>query len=140
MRCTQEGEASNAQNILVVERQPAPETKLLYQTEKLTASLVHPEAHLTRLRNQQLVIMREPLLRIGRSLKDVDYVIHGNPAIGRHHADIIFREGHYYIVDRNSKNHVYVDGEMIPSSEEILLPDHAVVRFADEEFAFQVIC
>ena len=70
---------------------------------------------------------------------DVDYLIKDNPAIGRHHADIIFRDGTYYIIDKNSTNHVYIDGRMIHPGQETALPDHAEIQLADEVFVFQVL-
>ena len=78
-------------------------------------------------------------LRMGRNVADVDYLIKDNPAIGRHHADIIFRDGTYYIIDRNSTNHVYIDGKMIPPGQEIALQDYAEIQLADEPFVFQVL-
>ena len=118
----------------------APETKLLHQDESPFESwMERPEAHLIRKKDNRSVIMRETLLRIGRSLRDVDYVISDNPAIGRHHADILFHDDRYYIIDQNSKNHVFVDGVMIPPNEEYPLPDQTVIRLADEEYDFRVI-
>ena len=117
----------------------APGSMPIYETTTLSTSpLKQPPATLIRHRDQSHITIRSTLLRIGRNVSDVDYWVRGNPAIGRHHADILFREGDYYIIDRNSTNHVYVDGKMITPNEEILLPNQAVIRLADEEFTFQV--
>ena len=117
----------------------APGPMPIYETTTLSTSpLKQPPATLIRHRDQSHITIRSTLLRIGRNVSDVDYWVRGNPAIGRHHADILFREGDYYIIDRNSTNHVYVDGKMIAPNEEVLLPNQAVIRLADEDFTFQV--
>ena len=117
---------------------PAGRTPVYETTTLSTSPLKQPSALLLRHRDQSHVTIKNTLLRIGRNMSDVDYWVRGNPAIGRHHADIIFREGDYYIIDRNSTNHVYINGQMIAPGEEVLLPNPCVIRLADEEFTFQV--
>ena len=63
-------------------------------------------------------------------------MIRDNSAIGRHHADIVFHDGEYFIIDLNSTNHVYVNGTMIPQNQEIHLQNQSTIRLADEEFTF----
>ena len=111
----------------------------IYQTTPLNTSMLNqPSAILLRHRNQEQIAITFPHLRIGRNSLETDYTVKGNPAIGRHHADIIYRSGSFYIIDNNSTNHVYINGTRISPGEEVRLPDRAVIRLADEDFTFQV--
>ncbi|MCD8086228.1 MAG: FHA domain-containing protein [Clostridiales bacterium] len=74
--------------------------------------------------------------RIGKSYHDVDYRIDGNPAVSRYHAKIIRRGDDFFIVDTNSKNHTYVNRNLIDSNHEVLLTDATSIRLANEEFVF----
>ena len=104
-----------------------------------TEAIGQPHILLIRKRNNMQTEIVAQTLRMGRNVADVDYLIKDNPAVGRHHADIIFRDGTYYIIDRNSTNHVYIDGKMIPPGQEIALQDYAEIQLADEPFVFQVL-
>ena len=77
------------------------------------------------------------MFHIGKERSYVDYCISGNPTISRSHADIINKNGQFYIVDNNSTNHTYVNGEMIPSNTEIPLSHGAKIRLSNEEFEFK---
>ena len=73
--------------------------------------------------------------RIGKS-QEMDLVIRENPAISRQHARILFVQGEYYLEDFASKNHTYLNGKEV--TEVTRLEDGAKVRFADEEFLFEI--
>ena len=110
-----------------------------YETTSLDeATLRQPHAYLFRVKDNTEFAINIPFLRIGRSSSLSDYVIEDNPAIGRHHADIVCHGTDFSIIDNNSVNHVYVDGSIIPAGQEIPLPDQAEIRLADETFLFKV--
>ena len=67
----------------------------------------------------------------------MDYFIGDNPAISRSHANILSRDGEYYIVDTNSTNHTFVNGEMIQSNVETKLTHGTRVTLANEDFEFR---
>ena len=102
------------------------------------ATLRQPPAYLLRTKDNNEVSINAPLLRIGRSSSLSDYVVQDNPAIGRHHADIVCHGSKYSIIDKSSVNHVYINGRIIPPETEIPLPDNAEIRLADEIFLFKV--
>lgn len=93
-------------------------------------------AHLIRQKTNEKIEMKGSLLRIGREKDYADYCIADNPAIGRSHAYIIERNGEYFVVDTNSKNHTYVNEIRIQSNVEEKLMHGTSVRFANEEFIF----
>ena len=48
----------------------------------------------------------------------------------------ISREGKYYIVDLNSANRTFVDGQVIPANVEIPIKHGSKIKLANEEFEF----
>lgn len=83
------------------------------------------------------IVVDKPVFRIGKEEGYVDYLIPDNPAVSRSHADIISRDGSYYIYDNNSTNKTYVNNIMIPALKNVKLEDGCLIRLADEEFEFK---
>lgn len=94
--------------------------------------------HLTRVKTNQVTFINKSVLRIGAEKSYVDFYLGDNPAISRSHADIIMREGKFYIVDNNSTNQTYIDGEIIPSGTEIEIFHGTIITLADEKFEFNL--
>lgn len=92
---------------------------------------------LLRRRNQEKIMLDKPVFRIGKERSYVDYFIADNTAVSRSHANIITKDGKYYIVDTNSTNHTFINGQMIPSNVETELTNGASIRLANEEFEFR---
>ncbi|WP_040197759.1 DUF6382 domain-containing protein [Candidatus Soleaferrea massiliensis] len=92
--------------------------------------------YLICLKNSERIPLNKPVFRIGKERSYVDYFISNNTAISRSHANIVTREGRFYIVDTNSTNHTYVNGEMIPSNMEKEIRHGMRIRFANEDFEF----
>lgn len=97
---------------------------------------IHP--HLIRAKNNERIDINKPVFRIGKERSYVDYFIGDNTAVSRSHANIISREGEYFIVDTNSTNHTYVNGGMILSNSETKLSHGTKIRLANEEFEFRL--
>lgn len=96
-------------------------------------------ASITRVANNQKMYMDKEVLKIGKESDYVDFYIGNNPTISRAHADIIRKDGKYYIRDNNSKNHTYVNGEMIPPSQLIPIGNHTKIMLSNEELIFQLM-
>ena len=96
----------------------------------------HQTARIIRRKNGQSMIISQKSIRIGSEGSFVDFYIADNPAVGACHADIARKGGEWYITDRNSANHTYVDGTMIPPMQAVPLRAGAQIRLADEEFEF----
>ena len=73
---------------------------------------------------------------IGKNPELVNYCISDNLTVSRTHAKIINRNGQFYIVDMNSKNHTYVNDAMIPSNVEVQIGNGAKIRFSNDEYQF----
>ena len=93
--------------------------------------------HLIRVKTSERINLFKTPFRLGKEKSYVDYCIRDNPAVSRSHAVIISRDGECYIVDTNSTNHTYVNGEMVLSNAEVKLSHGAKIRLANEEFEFK---
>lgn len=94
--------------------------------------------YLIRSKNNEKISVNKPVYRIGKERSYVDYFIGDNTAISRSHANIISREGEYFVVDTNSTNHTFVNGGMINSNEEIRITHGDKIRLANEDFEFKL--
>lgn len=94
------------------------------------------QPYLLRVKNNERIPINKPSFRIGKERSFVDYFIADNTAISRSHANILNRDGEYYIVDTNSTNHTYVNGVMIQSNVETKLTHGAKITLANESFEF----
>ena len=99
---------------------------------------VQQMAYLIRMRNNERIPIDKPVFRIGKERSYADYCIGDNAVISRSHANIVSRNGEYFVIDTNSTNHTYVNGTMIQSNIETLLSNGTMIRFANEEFEFKL--
>jgi pSer/pThr/pTyr-binding forkhead associated (FHA) protein len=102
-----------------------------------TAQSAEATPYLIRCKNNEKIALNKPVFRVGKEKSYVDYFIGDNTAISRSHANIITREGEYFIVDTNSTNHTYVNGAIIQSNIEFKLESGARIRLANENFEFK---
>ena len=93
--------------------------------------------YLLRTKNSEKIMIEKSVFRIGKEKSYVDYFISDNATISRSHANIISKDDKYFLVDTNSTNHTYVDGQMIQSNSEVEITHGSKIRFADEEFEFR---
>lgn len=94
--------------------------------------------HLLRKKTNEKISLNKPIYRIGKERSYVDYFIGDNTAISRSHANLVSREGAYFVVDTNSTNHTFVNGTMINSNEEIPINHGDIIRLANEDFEFKI--
>lgn len=94
--------------------------------------------YITREKNQQKMEIAKPMFKLGRSADTADFYVAGNGMVGREHAFIIREDEHVFIKDNNSKNHTYVNDEMVRAGERVELKDQDVVRLADENFLITI--
>lgn len=94
--------------------------------------------YLIRLSNYERVDVNKPSFRIGKEKSYVDYFVMNNSAVSRIHADIITRDGRYFIKDNNSTNRTFVNGSVIPFEQEVEIFDGDAIMLANEAFEFHV--
>lgn len=93
---------------------------------------------LFRTLTQERILINKPVFRLGKEKSYVDYFVTNNIAVSRSHADIIARNGHYFIKDLNSKNHTFVNGVKLPINTETEIHDGDSIKLANEEFVFNI--
>ncbi|MDR1067562.1 MAG: FHA domain-containing protein [Clostridiales bacterium] len=94
--------------------------------------------YLVREKTKETISVDKPHFRIGTNQAYSDFVISDNNTVSRSHADIITKEGRYYIIDRNSTNKTYVDGRVVEARREVEIFPGAKLRLSDEEFTFDI--
>ncbi|SHO52816.1 DUF6382 domain-containing protein [Anaerocolumna xylanovorans] len=92
--------------------------------------------YLVRLKSREIVYLDKPVFRIGKEKNFVDYFIGDNAAVSRSHASILTKGNNVYIIDTNSKNHTYINGQQISSNVEIPLKHGMKILLANEEFEY----
>lgn len=101
------------------------------------ATAIRNRVYLLRMKNQEQIPLNKPIFRIGKEKSYVDYFIGDNTAISRSHANIVEQNGEYFVIDTNSTNHTYINGQMIPSNTQTRIYPGTIIRFANEEFEFR---
>lgn len=94
--------------------------------------------HLIRSKNNERISLNKPVFRIGKERSYVDYFIADNAAVSRSHANIINRDGNFFVVDTNSTNHTFVNGAIIQSNTEVELKHGDKICLANEDFVFNL--
>lgn len=87
-------------------------------------------AYIKRLKTGEEVKVDKDRFVIGK-LSEADCIIADNPTVSRRHAEILYTGDEYYLIDMNSSNHVFVDGN--PITKPVKLTNHMVFRLSDDE-------
>lgn len=122
---------------------PAPvgETAVLQQPQETTvlnAQATLPTVRLIRVRNNAVVMIDRPQFRIGRDPGVADYIITDNTAVGRQHADIVQHDSRCFVMDLNSTNHTYVNGQQVMPGTEFPLNNGDQLMLGDECFQVEI--
>ena len=91
---------------------------------------------LYRVLTDEKISVNKPVFRLGKEKSYVDYFVTNNIAVSRSHADIITRGNKYYVRDLNSKNHTYINEQMIPIQIEVEIHNGDRLKLGNEEFVF----
>ena len=87
-------------------------------------------------RTGETIVLDRPVFRIGKKAEAVDYCIADNPSVSRHHADIVTKDGHCFLIDQNSLNKTYINGKAAQPGREIALQSSDQIYLANELFTF----
>lgn len=94
--------------------------------------------YLLRLSTYDRIDINKPSFRIGKERSYVDYFVNNNTTVSRIHADIVSKEGRYFVRDNKSTNKTYVNGTCIPADKEIEIYDGDEITLANEKFEFHI--
>ena len=89
-------------------------------------------------RTGEKIFINKSNFRIGREESYVDFCVNNNTSVGRNHAEIIQKDGAYFIRDLRSLNFTRVNGEKVSPSIEVELWDNDIISLANEEFEFHI--
>ncbi|HOM03326.1 MAG TPA: DUF6382 domain-containing protein [Acetivibrio sp.] len=81
------------------------------------------------------IIINKPSFIIGRLKSQVDYISQNN-AVGKVHAEIISRNGLYFVKDLNSRNGTFVNGVRLAANTEYEIKNNDKITFANSEYVF----
>lgn len=96
-------------------------------------------AFLIRRSNNERIQIKTPEFRLGRDPEFADYCFNERDlGVGKSHAIIYSRDGQYSVIDLNSRNHTFINGEQISSSTEYTIKSGNALRFANIDFDFKV--
>lgn len=115
---------------------------LVPEDEDGTALLVEDQnvqyPTLFRVLTEETISINKPVFRLGKERSYVDYFVTNNNAVSRSHADIITRGNRYYVIDLNSKNHTYINDQILAVQYETEIRDGDRLKLGNEEFVFHV--
>lgn len=94
-------------------------------------------AYLLRKRTGEKIVIDKEVFKLGKDAACVDYVVDENPTISRNHADIIHKKDGYYVKDKGSLNHTFVDGKKLEAEKTVKLESGSLLQLADEVFEWK---
>ena len=108
------------------------------ETSVLGGGSMQPTATLIRKKNGETATLTKPMFIIGKERQKVDFCVPDNNSVSRKHANIVCKGGVYYVVDNNSTNYTFVNGNKINPNQEVKLNSGDKIKLADEEFEFRM--
>ena len=113
------------------------QAKLNAASEKNASDHKDQVVYLLRKRTSEKIPIHKDIFKLGKDTACVDYVVDDNPTISRNHADIIRKKGSFYVKDKGSLNHTFVDGKKLEADKPIKLESGSLLQLADEVFEFK---
>lgn len=95
-------------------------------------------AYLVRTKTGEKFVINKTDYKIGRDARYTDMAITDNKAVSGQHATIVCRNGEYFVIDNNSTNSTYINGNMISPREEKKITNGDNVIFGNEGFNFLI--
>lgn len=86
--------------------------------------------YLYRIDNNEKIAISKPSFIIGKN-GICDYVIHGNNAISRQHAEINLKNNNVYIIDKKSTNKTFVNGREIEPGKLVSIVNGDEIKLAN---------
>ena len=106
--------------------------------EKINEKTVPDEKlpYLMRRSTGEKIVITQAIFKLGKDAARVDYVVDNNPTISRSHADLMRQKDGYYVKDKGSLNHTFVDGKKLEPEESVKLESGSLLQLSDEVFEF----
>ena len=94
--------------------------------------------NLVRVKTNEKIFITKRSFLIGKNPQKNDYAVEDNSAVSRVHAEITVVGSEYYIIDKGSTNHTYVNNTQIPSASSVRIFDGDEIKIANEVFIFHL--
>lgn len=104
-------------------------------SSKSVNSSCNQRVYLYRIDNNEKIAISKPSFIIGKN-GICDYVIHGNNAISRQHAEINLKNNNVYIIDKKSTNKTFVNGREIEPGKPVLIANGDEIKLANVRLKF----
>lgn len=101
-----------------------------------TRELEEKLPYLIRRSTGEKIVINRNIFKLGKDAAYVDYLIDNNPTVSRSHADIIRKKDGFYVKDKGSLNHTFIDGEKLEPDKAVKLASGNFLQLADEVFEF----
>lgn len=111
-------------------------TALLNEENGGKYGVSYPTLH--RILTDEIIRINKPVFRLGKERSYVDYFVTNNNAVSRSHADIVTRGSKYFVIDLNSKNRTFINGQPLPPHYETEICDGDELKLGNEAFEFHV--
>lgn len=105
---------------------------------RITLSELPSTPYLVRKKTGERIPVNKNSFKIGKDENSVDYCIRNNPTVSRSHADIVKKQDGYYIVDRGSLNHTFLNGRVVDPKRARKLKKGDLIQIANEIFTFHL--
>ncbi len=92
---------------------------------------------LVRMRTNSIVNVEKTEFIVGKA-SDCDFQIVDNKKISRHHMTLKISNGECYVIDNDSTNHTYINGNLLQPNFPVMLKNNDIIKMADEEFKYWV--
>lgn len=92
--------------------------------------------YLIRKKTGEKILVNRAVFKLGKEESYVDYCIKGNPTVSRNHADLVKKPEGFFVVDKGSLNHTFLNGRRIETGVYEKLASGDLVQIADEVFEF----
>lgn len=113
-----------------------PQSTVTAPTEPVKSSSAK-RVYLIKKNNGEKIVINKPSFVIGKG-NGCDYIITGNSAISRKHAELRIEKGSVYIVDKKSTNKTYINGNVIQPEIMTKINNGDNIKAANEEFLLSI--
>lgn len=97
------------------------------------------QATLYRESNCENIRINKGVFTLGKERKKVDYCISDNSSVSRTHAEVVAKNGTFYLIDQKSTNGTYLNDVRLNPLQEMELKNGDKIRISDETFVFKLM-
>ena len=105
----------------------------------MAASKIQAQATLYRESNCENIRINKGVFTLGKERKKVDYCISDNSSVSRTHAEVVAKNGTFYLIDQKSTNGTYLNDVRLNPLQEMELKNGDKIRISDETFVFKLM-